>query len=260
MNEPASFCFYPCRDPEDAARRRGVPPTPPPVRGAPRPIPGFNITSADMDPSGVDPVDTWVFGTVESTYPGEVQRPIDRRNYLATEAVGDDLQVPIAESALSFYPRSSQNDVIDPPYKIANSAGRLNDLTVHTNVKHYNGLLQYDTHNLYGHSRLLPSPRSDPSLLFDHSDGHRYARGHAAKTSRAKTVHSCEKHFRRRRSLRAKVARRQRRTMVPLVRGTSFTVRFGLNKDSFWQCPLQPLLYCWSLRLCVYFPVTYGGK
>lgn len=39
---------------------------------------------------------------------------------------------------------------INPPYKIHDAAGNISDLTLATDLVHYNGLVEYDTHNLYG--------------------------------------------------------------------------------------------------------------
>jgi alpha-glucosidase len=41
-------------------------------------------------------------------------------------------------------------DYINPPYKIHDAAGNISDLTLATDLVHYNGLMEYDTHNLYG--------------------------------------------------------------------------------------------------------------
>ncbi|KAF9009726.1 glycoside hydrolase family 31 protein [Cyathus striatus] len=43
-------------------------------------------------------------------------------------------------------------DLLDPPYKINNAApgGQLSSKTASSNAKHANGLVEYDTHNLYG--------------------------------------------------------------------------------------------------------------
>ncbi|OCT51452.1 putative alpha/beta-glucosidase agdC [Cladophialophora carrionii] len=40
--------------------------------------------------------------------------------------------------------------LINPPYTIRNAAGSLSNKTIDTNLVHYNGLVEYDTHNLYG--------------------------------------------------------------------------------------------------------------
>ncbi|TQS31977.1 hypothetical protein Golomagni_07729, partial [Golovinomyces magnicellulatus] len=41
-------------------------------------------------------------------------------------------------------------DLLDPPYKIHNVQGPLSQKTINTDLKHHNGLTQFDTHNLYG--------------------------------------------------------------------------------------------------------------
>lgn len=152
MNEPASFCRYPCADPEDAARRRGVPPRPPPVRSPPRLIPGFNVSEDDIDSSTSE--DGWESDTIESSNPDDDQRPLGRRDRYRVQVANDDGQVPLEQRDTRTASMSAQKgyDVINPPYSIRNTAGKLSDLTVHTDVRHHNGLLQYDTHNLYGHS------------------------------------------------------------------------------------------------------------
>lgn len=41
-------------------------------------------------------------------------------------------------------------DLINPPYQIHDAAGSISNLTLFTDLIHYNGLAEYDTHNLYG--------------------------------------------------------------------------------------------------------------
>jgi len=41
-------------------------------------------------------------------------------------------------------------DLINPKYMIHNAAGSLSNKTIDTDIHHYNGLVEYDTHNLYG--------------------------------------------------------------------------------------------------------------
>ncbi|KAJ3486564.1 hypothetical protein NLI96_g4155 [Meripilus lineatus] len=96
MNEPASFCTYPCDDPFQQARDQNLPP--------PR-----------------------------STLPPDPNAPIFQTSSLRKRAIdhtGDDLQ--------------------NPPYLINNAAATLSDRTAYTDAKHANGLIEYDTHNLYG--------------------------------------------------------------------------------------------------------------
>ncbi|KAB2574162.1 putative alpha/beta-glucosidase agdC [Lasiodiplodia theobromae] len=114
MNEPANFCNWPCSDPSAYAEANNQPPDPPPVRNnSGRPIPGF---PADFQPAGAT----------------SAARMLFRRQSAATK---------------SGLPG---RDLVDPPYKIQNLAGSLSNKTVDTDVIHYNGLAEYDTHNLYG--------------------------------------------------------------------------------------------------------------
>lgn len=46
-------------------------------------------------------------------------------------------------------------DLINPAYTIQNAAGSLSNHTIFTDLVHANGLVEYDTHNLYGTSKLL---------------------------------------------------------------------------------------------------------
>ena len=102
MNEPSSFCNYPCTDPFEQAREQDLPP--------PR-------TSAPPDP------DAPIFGQAP---------PSKRKRASAPDHSGDNVQ--------------------SPPYAIANfaGAGPLSDKTAYTDAVHANGLIEYDTHNLYG--------------------------------------------------------------------------------------------------------------
>ncbi|GLB35686.1 putative glycosyl hydrolase 31 family protein [Lyophyllum shimeji] len=43
-----------------------------------------------------------------------------------------------------------RDDFLNPPYAINNAAGLISSHTAFTNSKHANGLIEYDTHNLYG--------------------------------------------------------------------------------------------------------------
>lgn len=45
---------------------------------------------------------------------------------------------------------SKRDNVLNPPYAINNAAGDLSNKTAPTTAKHANGLIEYDTHNLYG--------------------------------------------------------------------------------------------------------------
>ncbi|KAG6818327.1 hypothetical protein H0H93_005954, partial [Arthromyces matolae] len=93
MNDPASFCVYPCTDPFQQAIDQQLPP--------PR-------TSAPPDP------DTPIF-------------------------INSSKNLNIVK-----------RDILSPPYNINNAAGALSSKTASVDSKHYNGLVEYDVHNLYG--------------------------------------------------------------------------------------------------------------
>ncbi|GJE88081.1 glycoside hydrolase family 31 protein [Phanerochaete sordida] len=97
MNEPSSFCNYPCTDPFDQAREQDLPP---------------NRTTLPPSPNAPMP------------WGSQKRKRVDHS--------GDNLQ--------------------NPPYAIQNDAGSgaLSDRTAYVDAKHANGLIEYDTHNLYG--------------------------------------------------------------------------------------------------------------
>jgi len=116
MNEAANFCPYPCVDPVGFSDKSGNPPRPPPVRNdSGRPIPGF--------PPGFQP-------------PTVFQQPMK----LPVQQWKEDSR------GLGLPGR----DLIDPKYKIRNSAGSISNLAIPTDARNNDGTYQYDTHNLYG--------------------------------------------------------------------------------------------------------------
>ncbi|KEF59765.1 alpha-glucosidase [Exophiala aquamarina CBS 119918] len=66
------------------------------------------------------------------------------------------------ESSLGKHMVLSGRELIDPPYKIRNAAGGLSNKTLDTELVHDNGLVEYDTHNLYG---MMMSSASREALL-----------------------------------------------------------------------------------------------
>ncbi|KAG8686180.1 hypothetical protein FRC09_014300, partial [Ceratobasidium sp. 395] len=107
MNEPASFCLYPCDNPEEQAVGN-----PPPRKTSP---PDAN---------------TPIFQNV-------TKRMIDVR-----KAAGPNYN--------------------DPPYKIGNVLPHLADHTTSMDLVHANGLVEYDTHNLFG---TMMSSRTRDAML-----------------------------------------------------------------------------------------------
>ena len=132
MNEPASFCPYPCADPEAAAIEQGMPPVRLPPRDPPRPIPGF--------PDTYPPAATSMVKRDATPAPA----PIALSNSASPHASSSQAKTPLYHE--------KDEDLISPPYSIANAVENgLSDRTVHTDIVHANGLSEYDTHNLYGH-------------------------------------------------------------------------------------------------------------
>lgn len=114
MNEASNFCPYPCTDPAGYAIENDLPPSPPPVRSNPRPLPGF---PSDFQPSG------------------------SKRSVKRASTKGKKVGLP-------------GRDLINPPYQIANAAGSLSNKTINTDLIHAGeGYAEYDTHNLYGTSK-----------------------------------------------------------------------------------------------------------
>jgi alpha-glucosidase len=126
MNEPASFCLFPCKDPEKQAADRGLPPAPPPGRQPPRSIPGFPESGQKSHSSKAV---TWQAGSIQHADLGQSREAPERMD---TNHDGDNL--------------------LHPPYRIHNHAekGDLGEQTMHPDVRHANGLWAYDTHNIYG--------------------------------------------------------------------------------------------------------------
>lgn len=117
MNEAANFCPYPCKDPAAYAEENNLPPAPPPVRSPPRPLPGF---PDDFQPTG-----------------SSKKRPVGKQR----RSTGQKLGLP-------------DRNFISPPYEIDNAAGSLSMNTINTSIVHAgDGLVEYDTHNLYGTSK-----------------------------------------------------------------------------------------------------------
>lgn len=142
MNEPSNFpCNFPCDDPYKAAE--GYPPPAPPVREAPRTLPGW---PCELQPEGCG-------STSKAKREDIVERslPLDFKfDHLTRQAsTGDQKGLP-------------DRDLLYPKYAIHNKAayqddwnadkGGISNKTVNTDVIHQNGLAMYDTHNLYGAS------------------------------------------------------------------------------------------------------------
>ena len=62
----------------------------------------------------------------------------------------DDFQPPAKRQVGGSMKGLPGRDYINPPYTIANAGGSLSNHTIFTDLVHSNGLVEYDTHNLYG--------------------------------------------------------------------------------------------------------------
>jgi alpha-glucosidase len=109
MNEPSNFCMFPCDHPEGFAAVSEWIGSPPLA----------NVTNV------LRPI---------PEFPSDFQRPffdISKR-YNLDKMMG----LP-------------GRDLINPKYAINNVVGSLSNFTARTDIIHYNGLAEYDTHNLY---------------------------------------------------------------------------------------------------------------
>ena len=69
----------------------------------------------------------------------------------AKRAVLNARSSPLDKRQASSEPTGLPNrDLINPPYLINNAAGSISNKTLNTDLVHYGGWVEYDTHNLYG--------------------------------------------------------------------------------------------------------------
>ena len=131
MNEPSNFCPWPCNDPEGYLKGPGQwinPPPPEPIPHNPRPLPGW---PADFQPPKDQDSSSTDFKIVEPSS-GEVTTASNGKT-----VTGPSIGLP-------------GRDLLDPPYNIHNAEGSISNLTMFTNLIHANGMVTYDTHNMYG--------------------------------------------------------------------------------------------------------------
>ncbi|TFK24629.1 alpha-glucosidase [Coprinopsis marcescibilis] len=140
MNEPASFCDFPCLDPWGEAVKQNMPPP----RQHPAPAPDV-------------PLFTGVISASDTAAPVKEEAP---NAIPSEERVGATVDEPV-------------DSLLTPPYAIDNAFGPISSRTAYTNVRHANGLLEYDTHNLYGtmmstftrHAMLARRPGRRPFII-----------------------------------------------------------------------------------------------
>ncbi|KAG8921287.1 hypothetical protein FRC02_000326 [Tulasnella sp. 418] len=129
MNEVANFCDFPCPDPLQVAIDRNMPP--------PRP----------RDPPAKD---THIFPQQRNIYPtvGVLNPPSAIGSRFPSTPIVDILDPRYVKG--NVFSSQPTVDVLNPPYSIANAYSTLSSKTAAVNIIHQNGLVEYDTHNLYG--------------------------------------------------------------------------------------------------------------
>jgi len=89
----------------------------------------------------------------ENNFPPE-PAPVRNGSAIALERFPADFQPPSQSKRQELRSRKHMGlpgwELINPPYRIRNAAGRLSNKTLDTDLVHDNGLVEYDTHNLYG--------------------------------------------------------------------------------------------------------------
>jgi alpha-glucosidase len=134
MNEASNFCTNKDCDPYPV----GNPPAPqhPPRPNTGRPIVGFPPSFQPGSNSTVEARGIKSLYTRQSknTVKAEVTKTICPRQ----DSNGTKKGLP-------------NRDLFTPKYTIASHGGQLSDITITTNTSNYDGTVQYDTHNLYGH-------------------------------------------------------------------------------------------------------------
>ena len=145
MNEPASFCPYPCFDPVAYSEESKNPPEPPPVRpgGPGRVIPGF---PASLQPSS---------GT------NATKRALQSRQFNSKSSM-PRRSLHARQSSNQTSPRLGLpgRDLINPEYEIQAAAGSISNHTLDTDIRNYDGSHHYDTHNFWGSMMSIASRES----------------------------------------------------------------------------------------------------
>ncbi|KAI0948834.1 hypothetical protein AcV7_009470 [Taiwanofungus camphoratus] len=111
-------------------------------------------TGLDIDGAWIDMNEPSSFCTVPCTDPFEQAAEQDLPPPRTT--LPPDPNAPIfvnsSASVVALQKRANHSgeNVLYPPYAINNAAGALSNRTSYTNARHANGLIEYDTHNMYG--------------------------------------------------------------------------------------------------------------
>ncbi|EEY21948.1 alpha-glucosidase [Verticillium alfalfae VaMs.102] len=143
MNEPANFCNGLCDDPFGDAV--GYPPEPPAVRENPRALPGFGCEF--QLPGACD-------GNAErrqiEAHPARPRAAGAETSSLDVRQTGSGDRKGLPDRDLLYPKYAIHNDAAGPDVSWNADRGGLSFKTVKTDIAHQNGLVMYDTHNLYG--------------------------------------------------------------------------------------------------------------
>ncbi|KAG7124414.1 alpha/beta-glucosidase agdC like protein [Verticillium longisporum] len=143
MNEPANFCNGLCDDPFGDAV--GYPPEPPAVRENPRALPGFGCEF--QLPGACD-------GSAErrqiEAHPARPRAAGAETSSLEVRQTGSGDRKGLPDRDLLYPKYAIHNDAAGPDVSWNADRGGLSFKTVKTDIAHQNGLVMYDTHNLYG--------------------------------------------------------------------------------------------------------------
>ncbi|KAL9944111.1 hypothetical protein D7B24_004845 [Verticillium nonalfalfae] len=143
MNEPANFCNGLCDDPFGDAV--GYPPEPPAVRENPRALPGFGCEF--QLPGACD-------GSAErrqiEAHPARPRAAGAETSSLDVRQTGSGDRKGLPDRDLLYPKYAIHNDAAGPDVSWNADRGGLSFKTVKTDIAHQNGLVMYDTHNLYG--------------------------------------------------------------------------------------------------------------
>ncbi|KAF8870107.1 family 31 glycoside hydrolase [Gymnopilus junonius] len=108
-------------------------------------------TGIDIDGAWIDMNEPSNFCVLPCDDP--FQQAIEQNMPPARTSAPPDPNTPTFTNSSSASPQLNtrdDQDLLTPPYEINNAQGDLSSKTAFTNIKHANGLLEYDTHNIFG--------------------------------------------------------------------------------------------------------------
>jgi alpha-glucosidase len=184
-NAPLNLCDYPCVSPEEVSKNYPAPPTP--LRKIPRELPGWPCTFQPEEnlcrrevpeaprTNGSHQSVSASEAELEEEQPFDEDAGVDLANFSIDEAEDNDglpkpslaqgqVDATVARIRLEFNPKEKKGfrhrNLVNPPYAINNVYGPLSQRTINTSLVHRNGLVMYDTHNLYATMTLKATYRA----------------------------------------------------------------------------------------------------